>query len=275
MMKLPVSVAWAAGTGASLSNRVAVQSAERDMSPEAMAGIETAVEAARRYIIKRPRLTRLLDNANARALMLVAPAGFGKTTLAREWVADRPHVWYRGTTATADVAALIAGLSTAISEVIPEVGARAVGPHARHRHARAGRRHPRRPFRRGPRRVARRRSGSSSTTTSSRWRRRHPSASSTASSDGRRSSCSSRAGSAHVGLGAAAPVRRDLRARSERAGDGPRRSRGSARASQGRPCRGSRRAGRGLAGRHRPGSTDRRPRPSRRLLAGHAVRVLG
>ncbi len=73
-----------------------------------MVGIETAVEAARRYIIKRPRLTRLLDNANARALMLVAPAGFGKTTLAREWVADRPHVWYRGTTATADVAALIA-----------------------------------------------------------------------------------------------------------------------------------------------------------------------
>ena len=54
-----------------------------------MAGIETAVEAARRYIIKRPRLTRLLDNANARALMLVAPAGFGKTTLAREWVAER------------------------------------------------------------------------------------------------------------------------------------------------------------------------------------------
>ena len=127
MMKLPVSVAWAADTGTSLSGRVAVQSAVREMSPEpVMVVIETAVEAARRYIIKRPRLTRLLDNANARALMLVAPAGFGKTTLAREWVADRPHVWYRGTTATADVAALIAGLSTATSEVIPGVGARAV-----------------------------------------------------------------------------------------------------------------------------------------------------
>jgi LuxR family maltose regulon positive regulatory protein len=126
MMKLPVSVALAAAdTGPSLSHRV-VQSAKRDMSPEAMAGIETAVEAARRYIIKRPRLTRLLDNANARMLMLVAPAGFGKTTLAREWVADRPHVWYRGTTATADVAALIAGLSTVISEVLPEAGARTV-----------------------------------------------------------------------------------------------------------------------------------------------------
>jgi LuxR family transcriptional regulator, maltose regulon positive regulatory protein len=128
MMKLPVSMALAAtDTGTSLSDREGVQSAGRGTSCEpAMAGIETAVEAARRYIIKRPRLTRLLDNANARALMLVAPAGFGKTTLAREWVTDRQHVWYRGTTAAADVAALIAGLSTAISEVMPDVGARTV-----------------------------------------------------------------------------------------------------------------------------------------------------
>jgi LuxR family maltose regulon positive regulatory protein len=127
MMELPVRVAWAARTGASLSSPAGVQSPERDLTREqAMAGIETAVEAARRYIIKRPRLTRLLDNANARALMLIAPAGFGKTTLAREWVAERPHVWHRGTTATADVAALLAGLSKSLSEVIPETGVRAV-----------------------------------------------------------------------------------------------------------------------------------------------------
>ena len=92
----------------------------------AMASIESAVEAAGRYIIRRPRLTRLLDNANARVLMLIAPAGFGKTTLAREWVADRPHVWYRGTTATADVAALAAGFAETISGVLPEAGMRAV-----------------------------------------------------------------------------------------------------------------------------------------------------
>jgi LuxR family transcriptional regulator, maltose regulon positive regulatory protein len=91
-----------------------------------MAGIESAVETARRYIIKRPRLTRLLDRANARVLMLIAPAGFGKTTLAREWAAVRTHVWYQGTTATADVAALAAGLSEIVSELIPDAGSRMI-----------------------------------------------------------------------------------------------------------------------------------------------------
>ncbi len=127
MMELPVRAAWAARTGASLSSRQGVQSPRPDVSREpAMVAMESAVEAARRYIIKRPRLTRMLDNASARALLLIAPAGFGKTTLAREWVAERPHLWYRGSTATADVAALLAGLSDAISEMIPGAGIRAV-----------------------------------------------------------------------------------------------------------------------------------------------------
>src|SRR5439155_7069466 len=125
--ELPVPAASAVGTGTSLSAETAVQSVQRESFPElAMAGIETAVEAARRYIIKRPRLTRLLDNANARVLMLIAPAGFGKTTLAREWAAERPHVWYQGTTATTDVAALAAGLAETVSELIPDAGTRAV-----------------------------------------------------------------------------------------------------------------------------------------------------
>ena len=125
MIELPASAAWAADAGASTSRRNGVQSARGDASPGwALAGIETAVEAARRYIIKRPRLTRLLDKANARVLMLIGPAGFGKTTLAREWAGERTHVWYQGTTATADVAALAAGLSEAVSELIPEAGNR-------------------------------------------------------------------------------------------------------------------------------------------------------
>ena len=31
--------------------------------------------------------------------MLVAPAGYGKTTLARQWLADKQAVWYRATPA--------------------------------------------------------------------------------------------------------------------------------------------------------------------------------
>ncbi len=127
MIEVPVPMTWAMGAGTSFSSLTEVKSAKGDTSLGwAMAGIETAVEAARRYIIKRPRLTRLLDNANARILMLIAPAGFGKTTLAREWVAERSHVWYRGTPATADVAALAAGFAETISEVIPNAGSRAV-----------------------------------------------------------------------------------------------------------------------------------------------------
>jgi DNA-binding CsgD family transcriptional regulator len=127
VIELPVPVTWVMGTGASHSAPATVQSAKRDMSPGwAMAGVEIAVETARRYIIKRPRLTRLLDGANARVLMLIGPAGFGKTTLAREWAAERPHVWYRGTTATADVAALAAGLAAVVSEVLPGAGSRMV-----------------------------------------------------------------------------------------------------------------------------------------------------
>ena len=83
-----------------------------------------AAAVGRDHIIKRPRLTRLLDETEARVILLVAPAGYGKTTLAREWLADRPHGWYRGTTATADVAALALGLAKAASAVVPGAGER-------------------------------------------------------------------------------------------------------------------------------------------------------
>ena len=56
--------------------------------------------------------------------MLVAPAGYGKTTLAREWLADRPHGWYRGTPAAADVAALAVRLARAAATIAPGAGER-------------------------------------------------------------------------------------------------------------------------------------------------------
>jgi LuxR family maltose regulon positive regulatory protein len=86
----------------------------------------TDVAAAQRRIIRRPRLTSMLDESAARIRLLIAPAGYGKTTLAREWLGEpeRRAVWYRGGPASADVAALAAGIAEAASEIIPEAGKR-------------------------------------------------------------------------------------------------------------------------------------------------------
>lgn len=63
----------------------------------------------------------MLDASAARVRMLIAPAGYGKTTLARQWTGadDPPAVWYVGSPASADVAALAAGVAKAGSELIP------------------------------------------------------------------------------------------------------------------------------------------------------------
>jgi ATP/maltotriose-dependent transcriptional regulator MalT len=83
-----------------------------------------ATGVARRRIIKRPRLTRMLDESRARIILLVAPAGYGKTTLAHEWLDERQATWYRCGPASADVAALAVGLATATSEIVPGAGDR-------------------------------------------------------------------------------------------------------------------------------------------------------
>ena len=60
---------------------------------------------------RRPRLTRMLDASTAQTILVTAPAGYGKTTLATEWVQGRDDViWYRATSGSADVAAFSAGL---------------------------------------------------------------------------------------------------------------------------------------------------------------------
>jgi LuxR family maltose regulon positive regulatory protein len=56
---------------------------------------------------------------------MTAPAGYGKTTLAREWLQGRGNtVWYRATPASADVGAFSAGLGEAIAAVVPGAGDR-------------------------------------------------------------------------------------------------------------------------------------------------------
>ena len=74
---------------------------------------------------RRPRLTRLLDANTAQTILITAPAGYGKTTLAAEWVQGRDDVvWYRATSGSADVAAFSAGLADVITPLVPGVGDR-------------------------------------------------------------------------------------------------------------------------------------------------------
>jgi LuxR family transcriptional regulator, maltose regulon positive regulatory protein len=74
---------------------------------------------------RRPRLTRMLDANTAQTILVTAPAGYGKTTLATEWVQGRDDVvWYRATSGSADVAAFSAGLADVIAPVVPGVGER-------------------------------------------------------------------------------------------------------------------------------------------------------
>jgi LuxR family transcriptional regulator, maltose regulon positive regulatory protein len=80
--------------------------------------------AGRGHIIERPRLTRLLDETPVRVVMLVAPAGYGKTTLARQWLEHRPHAWYQGGASSSDVAALSLGLAEASEALLSDVGRR-------------------------------------------------------------------------------------------------------------------------------------------------------
>ena len=63
-----------------------------------------------KHIIERPRLLKLLDETEAKIILLVAPAGYGKTTLARQWAATRSPAWYRMTPASRDPAVLALAL---------------------------------------------------------------------------------------------------------------------------------------------------------------------
>jgi LuxR family maltose regulon positive regulatory protein len=77
-----------------------------------------------RRIIERPRLTRLLAESPSRILLLTAPAGYGKTTLSKEWLASsgREHGWCQMTDASSDAAALALDLATAAAVVVPGAG---------------------------------------------------------------------------------------------------------------------------------------------------------
>ena len=74
----------------------------------------------KRRIVERPRLFALLDESKARVRMLVAPAGYGKTTLAEQWVArdGRLAAWFTARSSSTDVAALALGIARSATSVI-------------------------------------------------------------------------------------------------------------------------------------------------------------
>lgn len=85
-----------------------------------MAGRPARVPPLHRRHVRRPRLTRRLDGSRARLILFVAPPGYGKTSLACEWLEDRPDAgWLRCTAAHADVAAFSVAVAGAVSHIAP------------------------------------------------------------------------------------------------------------------------------------------------------------
>src|SRR3954463_3987159 len=76
-----------------------------------------------RRIIERPRLIKLLDECEARIILLLAPAGYGKTTLARQWAKTlNGAIWVALSAEDRDIAAIATKVAQAADP--DEVGAR-------------------------------------------------------------------------------------------------------------------------------------------------------
>ena len=65
------------------------------------------------HIIERPRLIQLMEDSGARVIVLQAPAGYGKTTLARQWAehGENDGRWCRCTLSSGDLAAFAVQLA--------------------------------------------------------------------------------------------------------------------------------------------------------------------
>src|SRR6266568_3034270 len=75
-----------------------------------------------RRIIERPRLLKLLDETTARTILLIAPAGYGKTTLARQWAERQTGAyWYTARAGSADIAQLAMGIAEALNAAVPDL----------------------------------------------------------------------------------------------------------------------------------------------------------
>jgi LuxR family transcriptional regulator, maltose regulon positive regulatory protein len=75
--------------------------------------------------VRRPRLTRIIEESPAQVVLVIGPAGYGKTTLVAEWLQEHEAgAWYRTTPDLADLAGFAVGLVEVIQRVVPNAGDR-------------------------------------------------------------------------------------------------------------------------------------------------------
>lgn len=70
-----------------------------------------------RPVVRRARLLSELENAPTNTVLLVAPAGYGKTTLLQQWLGHAGGVRWTATPAACDLAVLAHDLTSAIGEL--------------------------------------------------------------------------------------------------------------------------------------------------------------
>src|SRR5437764_14176340 len=86
--------------------------------------IKAAASPALDHIIERPRLiARLEEGGGSRVSLFAAPAGYGKTTLARQWSQRQagPVAWYLTTRTSGDVALLAVQLDEFVASIAPDL----------------------------------------------------------------------------------------------------------------------------------------------------------
>ena len=82
-----------------------------------LVGKSRAQRPRERLLVRRSRLLAAIEEADRRTVLLVAPAGYGKTTLARQWLEDVRGAWVTVTSASADIPVLARDLASAIGQV--------------------------------------------------------------------------------------------------------------------------------------------------------------
>jgi len=70
-----------------------------------------------RRIVERTRLLELLEREAGRTIILLAPAGYGKTTLARQWIERVGGAWVSVSAASGDIPVLARDVAAAVAEV--------------------------------------------------------------------------------------------------------------------------------------------------------------